>query len=215
VPSVGPADYTSSSSSSAIINAAVDVTNMFAGLAGGAHPITLANLAGTQGPACTAGWALHVAYDYGQFIPGNPDSQARKVYTAFGNTTVAPLTNRTVTFSGFRTTTDGATFAIMVADGDPTDGDSMAAEWPGGSETLANPLGETSNAFHSLADGASSYVAGVADTDFRNGSVDVYETTSATCPRGPRVSTSGSFRRTGTGSSRRLCRWRSRSPGCW
>jgi uncharacterized repeat protein (TIGR01451 family) len=192
--SVGEADYIAESPvlPSTIINAAVDVTTELAGLTGGTHSVMLANLASSQGMACTSGWAMHVSYDYGTFTPGNPDSAPQKIYTAFGVATVFNSTE-TVTFSGFQTSAPGATLLLTAADGEPSAGDSTSVVWAGGSEPLPNAATPpvTNNAFNSFMNGANSYAPGVSNAAFHNGSIDTYKTTSVNLPTG---STSVDFR---------------------
>ncbi|WP_307039723.1 DUF7507 domain-containing protein [Agromyces ramosus] len=185
---VGLADFTSRVAP--VLNAATDVTTELSGLSGGSHLITMANLVGTQGLGCVAGWSLHVAYDYGAFIPGNPDSALRLAYTGFGSAVVVD-TNRTVTFSGFQTNAQGATFLITATDGEAPAGDSTTAIWPGGSQVLPNPSGVLNNAFNSFMPGADSFVPAIPDATFRNGSMDTYKTTASNLPSG---STSVDFR---------------------
>jgi hypothetical protein len=194
---VGAADYLAAAPSSAgtIVNGAVEVTSELSGMAAGTHAITLANLPSSQGTGCTAGWVLHVAYDYGAPVPGNVDSARRKLYTGFGTGTVFN-NSMSMTFSGFRTVGTGATLVLSAVDGESSSGDTATLEWAGGgSEALANPIGSTTNVFQSIADGAVPY-ANPQDTRFRNSSVDTWATESANLPTG---STSATFRFRSTG----------------
>lgn len=181
---VGIADYTSFSAVSTnwLINGATDVTDQLAGLGGGTHTLTVANLVASQGTGCVAGWSLHVAYDYGGYIVGNPDSARRLLYTGFGSIVVFQA-NQTVTFKGFRTASPGATLLLTVGDGEAPAGDRARLQWVGGFEQLANPTGSTTNMFNSIMDGAISY-ANPPDATFHNGSLDTYQTRSISLPTG-------------------------------
>ncbi|MDQ0893356.1 DUF7507 domain-containing protein [Agromyces ramosus] len=191
---VGLADYTSmvpiGGPLGSVINAATDVTAELSALGGGAHQITVGNILGSQGGGCSVGWSLHVAYDYGAFVPGNPDSALRAVSTSFGSAVVVGTT-RTVTFDGFETNAQGATFLITASDGEAPAGDTTTAVWPGGSDVLPNPTGALNNAFNSFMPGANSFVPAIPDATFHNGNFDTYKTTSANLPVG---STSVDFR---------------------
>jgi uncharacterized repeat protein (TIGR01451 family) len=190
---LGAADYTSTTPITAqywLVNGATDVTDELQGVGGGTHTVTVANILASQGTACTAGWALHVAYDYGHYIIGNPDSARRLIYTGFGSTVVFNNT-QTVTFGGFRTASPGATLLISAGDGELPGGDTARLVWPGNTtgEALANPAGSTTNLFNSTIDGDISY-ANPPDATFHNGSFDTFLTRSSLLPTG---STSADF----------------------
>lgn len=187
---VGPADYISYDGAPGEaelgfpINGAVDVSAQLAGVGSGTHVVTVANLVSAQGRGCLSGWALHVAYDYGGFDPAIPDSAPREFHMAFGYT--APLNSRNcVTFDGFRTVTQGASFIFTAADGDPATGDQAFIEWDGGSGAVTPPGGGSGNAFTSrIAESISPHSSLGDGRDFTNMSIDTFAATLDEVPAG-------------------------------
>ena len=165
------------------VNGAVDVTSLLSSVSAGTHRITVANLVASQGDGCSAGWALHVAYDYGRYIPGNADSTRRKLYTAFGNGYIYQA-SRTLSVSGFKTAGTGAGLVVSAIDGE-NGPNNFWLEWSGsaGRDQIANPIGGTTNTFVSIAQGAIPYADQTA-ADFRNDSIDTWPSTAPDVPTG-------------------------------